>query len=128
MRRLALVLAALLALPVALAHPPSADAAVYWGNGWTIGAANLDGHLRQPAYYRPDPETYGQIGAVAVSSDYLYWGGRAGIGRVPLFGPEVPAQIVATAAPVNGLALDGSHLYWTTTGGEAVGRAGLDGS
>lgn len=119
---------ATLVMVFALSGASSAAAAVYWGNGWTIGASNLDGHLRQPAYYRPDPETYGQIGAVAVSSDYLYWGGRAGIGRVPLFGPNVPEHIVTTDSPVNGLALDGAHIYWTTTGGEAVGRAGLDGS
>ena len=85
---------AALVMVFALSGASSAAAAVYWGNGWTIGAANLDGHLRQPTYYRPDPETYGQIGAVAVSSDYLYWGGRAGIGRVPLFGPEVPEHTV----------------------------------
>jgi hypothetical protein len=119
---------AALVMVSALSGASPATAAVYWGNGWTIGAANLDGHLRQPAYYRPDPETYGQIGAVAVSSDYLYWGGRAGIGRVPLFGPEVPEHIVTTDSPVSGLALDGAHVYWTTTGGEAVGRASLDGS
>jgi hypothetical protein len=47
---------------------------------------------------------------------------------VPLFGPEVPEHIVTTDSPVNGLAVDGAHLYWTTAGDEAVGRAGLDGS
>jgi hypothetical protein len=49
---------AALVMVSALSGASPATAAVYWGNGWTIGAANLDGHLRQPAYYRPDPETY----------------------------------------------------------------------
>jgi hypothetical protein len=29
---------------------------------------------------------------------------------------------------VNGLAIDGAHLYWTTTNGTSIGRANLDGS
>ena len=125
---------ALLLSGVALSHAPSAHGAVYWGNGGAIGAANLDGGLRMHGYFRPDYSTYGQIGAVAVSSDYLYWGGTFGIGRLPLYGPEIAETLVRTVPStgplpmVNGLAIDGSHLYWTTTNGTSVGRANLDGS
>jgi virginiamycin B lyase len=131
---LSAVVLALLMLAAALSHAPSAHAAVYWGNGGAIGAANLDGRLRMHGYFRPDYPTYGQIGAVAVSSDYLYWGGTFGIGRVPLYGPEIAETLVRTvpttgALPVvNGLALDGSHIYWTTSSDDSIGRANLDGS
>jgi hypothetical protein len=119
---------------VALSHAPSAQAAVYWGNGGAIGAANLDGSLRMHGYFRPDYPTFGQIGAVAISSDYLYWGGTFGIGRVPLYGPEIAETLVRTIPStgplpmVNGLAVDGSHIYWTTSRGTSIGRANLDGS
>lgn len=122
------VVLALLMLVVALSHAPSAPAAVYWGNGGAIGAANLDGRLQMHGYFRPDYSRYGQISAVAVSSDYLYWGGAFGIGRVPLYGPEIAEDLVRTEPVVTGLAVDGSHLYWTTIGGTSVGRANLDGS
>jgi hypothetical protein len=125
---------ALMMLVVALLHAPSARAAVYWGNGGAIGAANLDGNLRLHGYFRPDYPTFGQISAVAISADYLYWGGTFGVGRVPLYGPEIAETLVRTIpstgplAMINGLAVDGSHLYWTTSGGNSVGRANLDGS
>lgn len=128
-RRLLTALAMVaLALPVALLHTPSAQAAVYWGNDGAIGAANLDGRLRMHGYFRPDHPTYGPIHAVAVSSDYLYWGGQFGIGRLPLYGPEIAENLVRTEHMVTGLAVDGSHIYWTTGGGTSVGRANLDGS
>jgi virginiamycin B lyase len=125
---LSAVMLALSMLAIALSRVPSAQAAVYWGNGGAIGAANLDGRLRMHGYFRPDYPTFGQIGAVAVSSDYLYWGGTFGIGRVPLYGPEIAETLVRTELLVNGLAIDGSHLYWTTGTGTSIGRANLDGS
>jgi hypothetical protein len=118
-----------LVLLVALSGAPSARAAVYWGSGEAaVGAARLDGLQRMPAYFRTDYETYGPISAVAVSPDYLYWGGSRGIGRIPLYGPEIAQQLVRTESTVNGLAVDGSHLYWTTRYGTSVDRANLDGS
>jgi virginiamycin B lyase len=119
---------AALALPVALSHAPSARAAVYWGNGGAIGAANLDGRLRMHGYFRPDYPTFGPISAVAVSPDYLYWSGAFGIGRLPLYGPEIAETLVRAGPVVTGLAVDGSHLYWTTLNGTSIGRANLDGS
>jgi len=122
------IVLALLTSIVGLSHVPSAQAAVYWGNVGAIGAANLDGRLRMHGYFRPDYAAYGPIGAVAVSSDYLYWGGAFGIGRIPLYGPQVAETLVRTVPMVTGLAVDGSHLYWTTTTGTSIGRANLDGS
>lgn len=107
----------------------SAQAAIYWGSSeGAVGAARLDGLQRMPAYFRTDEETYGQISAVAISPDYLYWGGSRGIGRVSLYGPEIAQQLIRTESSVDGLAVDGSHLYWTTRYGTSVGRANLDGS
>ena len=95
-----------LASPAGLSQVPSAQAAVYWGNGGAIGAANLDGRVRMHGYFRPDYPTYGQIGAVVVSSDYLYWGGLHGIGRLPLYGPEIAQNLVHTDSVVNDLTVD----------------------
>src|ERR1700746_3955562 len=62
---------------------------------------------------------------------YLYWtdGATPGsLGRAALTGtPDPGDQWLAGLGQGCGVAVDGSHVYWTTRGG-TIGRANLDGS
>jgi hypothetical protein len=141
-RRLAALLAALLALTLALA--PRAEAYVYWGEtarsggapDGTIGRANPDGT-------RVDQDFIPTSGCdVAVGPSHIYWtagGERAGseemakIGRAQLDGGGANQSFIENAgfAPY-ALAVDASHLYWINGpvlgGTGSIARANLDGT
>lgn len=60
---------------------------------------------------------------------YVYWtngGVGSGLGRRELDGTGTTVGVTTSGAAC-GVAVDGTHLYWTDTGG-SVGRAALDGS
>jgi hypothetical protein len=66
---------------------------------------------------------------------YVYWsnaalGGGPGttIGRADLDGSGIDGGFVADASDEDGIAVDGSHIYWANDGDNAIGRANLDGS
>ncbi|HET6997991.1 MAG TPA: hypothetical protein VFI03_05315 [Solirubrobacterales bacterium] len=62
---------------------------------------------------------------------YVYWsdgGGDGSIGRADLSGAPVPGGgWIDSEGEGCGVAVDASHVYWTTRAG-TIGRAGLDGS
>lgn len=119
------------------------DAAVYWGSGSSIGAANTDGSMLIDSYpygaANEPPD--GSVVGVAVNGTHLYWGdltnGAVGAmtlsntadGRVAFGEPRVwmNEALVPNVARPWGVAVDSSHLYWASTAG-AIGRSNLDGS
>jgi virginiamycin B lyase len=111
----------------ALLFAPAAPGAVYWGEGGTVSAANLDGGNANSKYLQ-----FHHLGGptcdVAVSESHLYWCEWFGIWRVNFEGPATPVSIVPGLNNPGGIAIDGSHVYWTNRGAGAIGRAALDGS
>jgi hypothetical protein len=108
----------------------SASAAVYWANGGTIGAANLDGSQPNQKYFKPPfpSDSAGPECGLAVTPSHLYWVGAFGIGRVNLEGPATPETIVGGLRQPCGLALSQTHLYWANREAGTISRANLDGS
>ncbi len=120
-----------------------ADAALYWGSGSSIGAANADGSMLIDSYpygaanLPPD----GSVVGVAVNGTHLFWGDNSSgsIGAMALPGtPDGRALLTEPRVWMNealvpnvvrpwGVAVDSSHLYWASTAG-AIGRSNLDGS
>jgi len=141
--RVSLGLALLLMALVAAIPPPRADAAVYWGSGGFLGAANLDGSnfVDGVPYGLANVPEIGNICGVAVSDGNLYWAdagrgtiGRTGLGsnptgRVDIVNETVTIDeaLVSGIARPCGVAVDGSHIYWADMAGMAIGRADLDG-
>ncbi len=121
-----------------------AEAAVYWGNGGFIGAANLDGSVFVDGvpYRAANVPEIGDICGLAVSNGNLYWAdsSRGTIGRMQLpasptgYADLISERVAIDEAFVSGLvspcgvAVDGAHIYWASRGGMAIGRANLDGS
>src|ERR1700750_2835355 len=70
----------------------SAGAAVYWGDDYTVAAANLDGSGANFQYFQPPfpSPSSNPVGDVAVNSKYLFWVGFTGIGRVNFEGVATP--------------------------------------
>jgi hypothetical protein len=136
---LAFALVALLAVPSA----PRAEAAVYWGSGGFVGAANLDGSVFVDGvpYGLANVPELGDVCGLAVSGGDLYWAdpsrgtiGRMGLGSNPTgmvdFVDEtvfIDEALVSGLARPCGVAVDGSHVYWADTAGMTIGRANLDG-
>ena len=142
--RVGLGLALSLLALLAGAWAPRADAAIYWGSGGFLGAANLDGtnFVDGVPYGVANVPEIGNICGVAVRDGNLYWAdasrgtiGRTGLGsdptgRVDIVHETVPIDeaLVSGIARPCGVAVDGSHIYWADMAGMAIGRANLDGS
>jgi virginiamycin B lyase len=140
---LAASLAALLA-GAALGNAPRAEAGVYWGSGSFVGAANLDGSVFVDGvpYRAANVPEIGNICGLTVSNGYLYWadGSRGTIGRMELpksqfgFADTISERVSIDEAFISGIvnpcgvAVDGAHIYWTSSESRAIGRANLDGS
>jgi len=124
-RSVVVVLAAL----AAASFVGRADAFVYWTESSrnTIGRANhLDGSAVNVSFLsglnRPQ--------AMAIDGNYLYFvTGLGAIGRANLDGSGFNQSFILGVFP-EALAVDGAHIYWTTSGpnGNRIGRANLDGS
>ncbi len=144
MRRRASILVVLVAAIASLASGPDAGAAVYWGGGSSVGAANLDGSVPIFGYPYSIANAFriGTVCGVAVDASHLFWAdrykgtiGRVGqppgtvTDRVDIVGEPLQADeaLVSGLASPCGLALDGAHLYWADQSGMAIGRADLDG-
>lgn len=127
----------------AAAWAPGAGAAVYWGSGGFVGAANLDGSVFVDGvpYGLANVPELGNICGVAVGDGNLYWADpqRGTIGRTEL-GSNPTGQVdfvtetvsideafVSGLARPCGVSVDGSHVYWADIGGMTIGRANLDG-
>jgi virginiamycin B lyase len=122
---------------------PQANAALYWGSGGGVGAANADGSMliRDYPYGVANMPPEGSVVAAAVNGTHLFWGDLTNnaIGSMALSGtpdgrvlfsePRVSINeaLVPSVERPWGVAVDASHLYWASTDG-AIGRANLDGS
>lgn len=123
---------------------PRAEAAVYWGSGGFVGAANLDGSVFVDGvpYRTSNVPEIGNICGLAVSNGNLYWADsyRGTIGRMELpTNPTGYADFVSERVSIDeafisglvspcGVAVDGGHIYWTSIENRTIGRANLDGS
>jgi hypothetical protein len=115
---------AALAMFAMIAAAPRAEAFIYWSAGaGTLVRATNDGttvgsFISTPPY----------SDAVAIDRDHVYWTSRDGrIGRANLDGGAAnPDFITGLGGFLLGLAVDGSHIYWSSI--EHIGRANLDGS
>jgi hypothetical protein len=104
---------------------------IYWtnfasGTGTSIGRANLDGTGVEPAWLT------GLVAPcrIAVSGGYLYWSSWAtlgSIGRAATDGTGATTLVGAISRPW-GLAVDGTHVYWSVGNTGSIGRAALDGT
>lgn len=142
--RASLALAFALSLIALTALAPRSDAAVYWGSGGFVAAANLDGSnfVDGIPYGLANVPALGDVCGLAVRDGTLYWAdpsrgtiGRTGLGsnptgRVDFIHETVPIDeaFVSGIARPCGIAVDGSHIYWADMAGMAIGRANLDGS
>ena len=113
---------------VSFAQRP-ADAAVYWGNGSNIGAANLDGSAPQFDWLTPLPNEGGggHVCGVAVNATHLLWLGTFTAGRTSLDAAPVPQTFMAGLNQPCGITLDATHVYWGNPKQGTIGRAGVDG-
>ena len=121
--------AVLFAALVAASFVGRADAFVYWTESAlnAIGRAN---HLDGSAVNLRFISGLNSPQAMAIDSTYLYFvTGLGGIGRVNLDGSGVDQNFILGVFP-DALAVDGAHIYWTTSGpnGNKIGRANIDGS
>jgi hypothetical protein len=130
------LLTAVVALMGFISVHGTAHAAIYWGDGLTLGRANLDGSYRLDGYgagsyvgINGAQEIYGAC-AVAVNGTHVYWGDseRGSIGRANLDGSGLNYTLITGAQQPCSLALDGTYVYWGNFGSSTIGRARLDGS
>ena len=130
MRLLAVWIAAAVLCQMAVALP-HAKSAVYWGNGFSIGAANLDGGAPQFNYITgggsAPHELGGAICDTEVTEDYLYWTASFGMRRVNLKGPPYIESILPGSSSCGGIAVSSSHIYWTDSKTGNINRTNLAG-
>jgi uncharacterized membrane protein YgcG len=111
---------------------------VYWTNYGVengqlpIGRANLDGtEAVNDFILAPSPST-GQIGQMVADSSHLYWGHGPNIARATSDGSDINTAFAVAPGGNAGLAVDASHIYWSTNGdyfdAHPIARANLDGS
>jgi virginiamycin B lyase len=108
---------------------------VYWANynPRAIGRANLDGSATTASFI--PVSTTSQLGGVTVNATHIFWadlggtvGSMAPIGRANLDGTGANPNFITGATNPDGLAVDGSHIYWANSGSTTIGRANLDGT
>jgi hypothetical protein len=129
--RLIAARSALLAVAVALGLAVSAvpaDAFLYWTSGSGKARANLDGNgVIDPLFNAP----FSGFAGLAVGGGYVYWTASRAIGRATIDGCGANPAFIAATGPAGqdpiDVAVDRTHVYWTTGGG-AIGRASVDGS
>jgi virginiamycin B lyase len=71
--------------------------------------------------------------SLTVVSGYLYWtdvnpGVSEAIGRVPLSGVGANASLIPLSGLPEGIASDGTYIYWTDATAKTISRAKLDGT
>lgn len=126
-RTLTLCTALLIAIGVASAAAPShAGAFVYWSCNCTgMHRGTNDGSVNDGHFIDTPPVS----SAVAIDARHVYWASSDGrIGRANLDGSEPNPNLITglPASSLLGLAVDGSHVYWSSI--HAIGRANLDGT
>jgi hypothetical protein len=125
-----------------VAPPPSpttiAQPQLYWRDATGIGRANLNGTgiVRQLIPFTAGVNQGSSVKnggcGLAVDHNYLYWPAGESLARAKLDGTGVDTGFIATGPGTNCVAVDGSHIYWTTaadaTSSGTIGRAKLDGT
>jgi hypothetical protein len=119
---------------------------IYWTDPTStpkrIGRANLDGS--NPNYFitvTTTPAADNRPHSLFVDETHIYWGnssfGVGRIGRANIDGSDVRQEFVSIAAPgdtgstqmwLTGIAVNGTHIYWTDLARNRIGRANLDGT
>ena len=113
-------------------------------NGIAVSGGELyvgeAGQIARVAATGGTPSTFVQLAngsdfatSLSVVAGYLYWtdlnlGVGASIGRVPLSGNGPNASLIPGLTFPEGIASDGTYIYWTDDGTQTIGRAKLDGS
>jgi hypothetical protein len=104
---------------------------LYWSNQGTdsIGRAKIDGSQVEPDFIEGAADPCG----VAVGAPYIYWAnqkfGEATIGRANLDGSSPKQDFVSGLANVPcDVAVNGSHIFWSTYLTNSIGRANLNGA
>jgi hypothetical protein len=97
---------------------------LYWADGDSIWAANLDGS--NPQTLVTAPKSLG----VAVAASRVYWSDNndATINVANLDGSNPRTLVSSPTGLPAGVAVDASHLYWTNAAGRTVNQANLDGT
>jgi hypothetical protein len=71
-------------------------------------------------------------GAGATGTRHLYWSNYGttpgSIGRAAIDGTHVTQDFVDGADAWDGVSVDATHIYWTDSDSDAIGRAKLDGT
>src|SRR5436305_3743448 len=107
---------------------------IYWANatrdanGRAVAQATIGGDESKFRFFevRPLVPT-----GVVLTSAYVYFGldeignSNGYVSCIPLGGGKEESLFVGNAG-IRGLAADGFHIYWTTQGEEAIGRANLE--
>jgi hypothetical protein len=102
---------------------------LYWanfGNGDSIGRANLDGSCLKSDFIRGASDPVG----VAADGAHVYWTNAAtgAIGRANLDGSGANQGFLPGLGQPYGLAVNATHLYWSNVATGAISRADLDGT
>ena len=117
----------MIAVALPLVAAPSASAFIYWTAGTgQVGRANLEGSAVNAGFVSGSDER-----GLAVDGTHMYffkYNDR--IARANLDGSGRSTDLITGLSGVNGLAVDGSSVYFTNSigGKEWIGRANLDGS
>jgi hypothetical protein len=144
-RSILLGLVTIAALASAIGSASRVEAAVYWGGGGGVDAANLDGSVPILGYPYSVANAFEirDVCGVAVDAGHVYWAdGQQGtigriaqpsgtvIDRVDISKDLLPADeaMVAGLSHPCGVAVNGTHVYWADRSGMAIGMANLDGS
>ncbi len=122
----------LVVLPTAPQAVAVTDSHIYWVDGANVGRSLLDGtNITGNLINIGTQSANAGPGSVAVDDQYVYWtnnptdSGPGSIGRADLDGNNVNPSFVTSQWPMNGVTMDGSHIYWSSGG--QIGRADIDG-
>ena len=127
---------------IVLGHPGAGSVAVdarhiYWIQRDGIGRAKLDGTGVDRRFIPESSDVIFDRGAaLAVDKQHIYWtwsfpapfpGGtyQTAIARANLDGTGVERNFVLLGRGASAIAVDDNYIYWT--GGNVIGRAGIDG-
>lgn len=99
---------------------------IYWVSqargGKYVGRMNINGEAVEPFWVTVAGSTYGGI---ALTSEYLYYGGSSHIGRMLITGESISGSWLSVSGHVAGLALNSEDLYWAVRSGGNIGRANV---
>ena len=110
---------------------------IYWGN-WRAGLSSALGPIGV-AEITGSPSTNDYVSStsgansLALTPDYLFWGNygdgnTGGIGRADIQAASATDAFITGIKTPDGVASDGTYIYWTNRTDGAIGRANLNGT